>query len=107
MRMPKHPGLKPVPLSWEKAYAVVARVHSKKDKRKVLISFPMSDGTVETVTTSISDLGTAFGMTNKNLSTGAIRAAYARGKKIGVVVERIGIRLNQIKALAEKSAKKS
>jgi hypothetical protein len=107
LKRPKHPGLPPVPLSWDKAYEVASRELSKKDEREVVISFPMSDGTVERVTTSLKGLGSAYGMTYKNLSNGAIRAAYAKGKKIAEVIQRIGKRSNQIKALSEKSAKKS
>lgn len=107
MKRPKHPGLESVPLSWEKAYEVVAGELSKKDERNAIISFPMSDGTFESIKTSLESLRGAYGLSPKNLSNGAIRAAYARGKRIAEVVERIGKRSNQIRALSEKPAKKS
>jgi hypothetical protein len=71
MQRPKHPGLEPVPLSWDKAYEV-AQWTLERDWRI-------------------------------NLSTGAIRAAYARCKKFIGQIE--SFRIRGVRYTRKKSAK--
>jgi hypothetical protein len=75
MQRPKHPGLEPVPLSWDKAYEI-AQFH--------LAGPPWSVA----------------------LSVGAIRAAYARGKKLADRAQK-QIDHTNFKLNTEKSLKKS
>jgi hypothetical protein len=71
MQRPKHPGLEPVPLSWDKAHEVAQQVLDR-------------DWRI-------------------NLSTGAIRAAYKRGKKAIDQVE--SFRIRGVRYTRKKSAK--
>lgn len=77
---PKHPGLEPVPLSWDKAYEVV---------QWELASIPTWPGSV-------------------NLSIGAIRAAYSRAKRFAKPIKEMLSRSDYPgNPRPKKSAKKS
>ncbi len=104
-KRPKHPGLKPVQLSWDKCYEVVSEALSRKQE---FIEY-FVNGTLERVIPRAAVLtpAAAYGMNSSDLSVGAIRAAVANGKKIAELIDRIRERSDRISAQHEVSARKS